>query len=591
MRPLTSASAHGSHLSTMPWPIRLLLVVLLAVAGAQPGCKSKEAVPDPETPAAPSVDTPAAPSADGPAKKAVTITMVYGSEKKTWLEEQITSFEASGATTASGRPIHVDARAMGSGEALEAIDSASVQATIFSPASGAYVSLLNDRWVSHDNHPRPLVGKSEPLVLSPVVLAMWKPMAEALGWPKKALSWADLLKVNANPKGWGAVGFPEWGSFKFGHCHPEFSNSGLLAVLAEAYAGARKTRELSVADLDSKATVDFLGRVEGTIVHYGKSTGFFADKMIERGPSYLSTAVLYENLIIESYAKNPALPLVAIYPLEGTFWSDHPYAILDADWVGPDERSGAEAFLAHLKARPAQRRAMELGFRPADPAIPVGAPIDAAHGVDPLQPQTVLPVPDVRTIQHLLDVWRANKKGADVVLAFDKSGSMRGRPMEQAKLGARTFLASLGDRDEVTLLFFDATVYPAVGPLLLGSGRGQLLSRLDGISADGGTSLYQAIAQAYDTESKRAALTPNRIHAVVVMTDGKDESGTLSLQALKSRFPPEKESAPVKVFTIAYGDQAEGRILDGIAEAAKGYSARGNVETIRSVYLDMASFF
>ncbi len=567
----------------MWWPLRAFLVVASVVGAAS--CKS-----DP----APTKDTASQASsatASGKGAAPVTVTLVYGSEKKTWLEEQVKAFEATGAKTASGRLVHIDAKAMGSGEALDAIDSGRVHATVFSPASGVYSSLMNDRWLSHDGHTKPIVGKSEPLVLSPVVLAMWKPMAEALGWPKKALSWADLLAVNAQPKGWGAVGFPEWGRFKLGHCHPEFSNSGLLSVIAEAYAGAKKTRDLTVADLDKKGTADFVARVEDTIVHYGKSTGFFADKMIERGPSYLSAAVLYENLVIESYAKSPPLPVVAIYPLEGTFWSDHPYAILDADWVGADERSGAEAFLAFLRGKPAQERALALGFRPADPEIPIGAPIDADHGVDPKQPQTVLPVPDTRTLQRVLDLWRANKKGADVTLAFDKSGSMRGRPLQEAKSGARSFLGTLSDRDEASLVFFDAAVYPAIGPVPLGTGRAQLLSRLDAISADGGTSLYQAIAQAYDIEAKRAVATPSRIHAVVVMTDGKDESNTMTLDELKSRFPSEKDDAPVKVFTIAYGAEAESSILDGIAESAKGYSSKGSVETIRDVYLDMASFF
>jgi Ca-activated chloride channel family protein len=313
--------------------------------------------------------------------------------------------------------------------------------------------------------------------------------------------------------------------------------------------------------------------------------------MEERGPSYVSAAVLYENLVIESYAKSPPLPIVAIYPLEGTFWADHPYAIVDADWVGAEERAGGEALLAFLKAKPAQERALALGFRPSDPSIGIGAPIDAAHGVDARQPQTVLPVPDVRTVQHLLDVWRLHKKGADVVLAFDKSGSMRGKPLAEAKAGAQAFLKSLTDRDEVTLQFFDGTVYPAVGPLPLSTGREQLLSRVDAVSAEGGTALYQAIATSYDAEIKRAQATPNRIHAVVVMTDGKDESSTMSIQELESRFPAEKDEAPVKVFTIAYGAEAEGKVLDGIAEAAKGSSAKGSVETIREVYVDMASFF
>ena len=79
-------------------------------------------------------------------------------------------------------------------------------------------------------------------------------MAEALGWPGKRLGWRDLLKVNAGGEGWGRLGRPEWGAFKLGHTHPEYSNSGLLSVLAEAYAGARKTRGLVADDLHSTTT-------------------------------------------------------------------------------------------------------------------------------------------------------------------------------------------------------------------------------------------------------------------------------------------------------------------------------------------------
>ena len=44
----------------------------------------------------------------------------------------------------------------------------------------------------------------------------------------------------------------------------------------------------------------FVRRVQASVVHYGRSTGFFADKMFARGPAYLSAAVLYENLVVES---------------------------------------------------------------------------------------------------------------------------------------------------------------------------------------------------------------------------------------------------------------------------------------------------
>ena len=528
-------------------------------------------------------------SASAPAASELTLIVSYGSEKNTWFEEQARAFAASGATTKSGKRIRVDGRAMGSGEAVQGLLAGTLQPHVFSPASGAYLTLLNERWLSTPGNTRVLAPAGEALLLSPIVIAMWKPMAEALGWPAKQLGWADLLRVNANPRGWGAFGHPEWGSFKLGHTHPGFSNPGLLSVLAEGYAGAHKSRGLSEKDLDAKPARDFIASVEATIVHYGKSTGFFADKMLERGPGYVSAAVLYENLIIESYEKHPSVPLVALYPVEGTFWSDHPFSVLDAPWVGADEREAALAFLTFLKARPAQERALQLGFRPADPGIAIGAPIDAAHGVDPKQPQTLLEVPDAPVLRKLLEVWQTSKRATDVTLVIDKSGSMNGRPLDEAKAGAKAFLAGLHEADRVSLLFFDGTIYPPQGPVSPGLERASLIQSVDALSAQGGTALYDATAQAFAAALARARKDPARIHAIVVMTDGKDEDSTLPLSTLRSQLSV--EGAPVKVFTIAYGKDADPTVLTQIAEAAGGSSVKGSAENIVQVYQDMAAFF
>jgi Ca-activated chloride channel family protein len=517
--------------------------------------------------------------------------VAYGSEKKLWLQEQAGAFMQTAARTKSGKLIQVQGRAIGSGEATQEILSGSLKPHVFSPASGAYISLLNQNWLSIAGHTKPLCPAGEPVVLSPMVIAIWRPMAEALGWPGKLLGWSDLLRVATDPNGWGTFDHSEWGSFKLGHTHPEFSNSGLLSVLAETYAGAKKTRGLSIEDLDSKKTQSFLRSVEGTIVHYGKSTGFFADKMVDRGPAYLSAAILYENLVIESYAKpSPSgFPIVAIYPLEGTFWSDHPYAILDAAWVNADARDAGERFLAFLKAKPAQQRALALGFRPADPSIPIAAPVDSAHGVDPKQPQTLLEVPSAPVLVRLLETWKTAKRRTDVALLFDKSGSMQGNPLAQAKQGAKAFLGSLGESDQVSLIFFDHRVFPPIGPMTLGARRAQLSSRIDSAIAEGGTALYEAIDSAYQAAYERARQDPSRIHALVVMTDGRDESSRISLEQMLPHLS--SENSLVRVFTIAYGSQADAHVLSRIAEAAKGSFARGNAENIVQVYEEMASFF
>lgn len=526
----------------------------------------------------------------------VRVVIAYGSEKKTWLEEQAAAFAKSGATTASGRPIEIEGKSMGSGEAVQGIVAGTLKPHVFSPASGAYIGLLNQAWLSRPDQggvsgAKPIAPAGEPVVLSPVVIAMWKPMAEALGWPGKELGWADLIRVAQADGGWGALGHAEWGAFKLGHTHPEFSNSGLLSVLAEAYAGAKKTRGLTAADLDAKATRDFVARVEETIVHYGKSTGFFFDKMLERGPTYLSAAVLYENLVVESYGRSEKsqFPIVAIYPSEGTFWSDHPYAVLDADWVGADERDAADKFLAFLKAGPAQQRALALGFRPADPSIAIAAPIDAAHGADPKQPQTVLEVPPAPVLEHLLEIWRQQKKPTVVTLVMDVSGSMKGRALAEAQAGGRAFLSALHDRDEVTLIFFNNKVLPPIGPRRVGEAREELIQRVEQTIAQGGTALYDAVAAAYDRALARARSSPGRIHAVVVMTDGRDEDSRGTLDQLKRRFSREED--PLKLFAIAYGAGADEGVLAGMAEAAQGASLRGSADSIVQVYQDMAAFF
>ncbi len=549
----------------MRWSSAVVAVIALGW-----GCK-RSADPEGKPP-------PEKPVARAPA---VELSILYGSEKKTWLEEQITAFNAANPT------IHVTGKPAGSGEAMTSILDGTEKPAIFSPASGAYITLLNQRWQLRDNHTKPLAPAGDPLVLSPIVIAMWKPMAEALGWPAKPIGWADILKVGADPKGWSAYGRPEWGELKLGHTQPEYSNSGLLSVLAIAYAGAQTTRGLTVADLPK--VEKYMAQVEDSIVHYGKSTGFFADKMVERGTSYLSAAVLYENLVIESYAKSPPLPLVAIYPVEGTFWSDHPYSVLDAPWVTPAQRDASAKFLAFLKAKPQQERALALGFRPVDPSIKIGAPVDVAHGVDAQQPQTLLEVPDGATLDGLLATWRKTKKPADVIVVFDKSGSMNGKPLEEAKRGAKAFLHTLDARDEVSLLFFDNNIYPAFGPVPVGTSMAELESRIDGVSAGGETAMLSATAKAYELLASRGKASSHRIRAAVVMTDGADNQSTITLDELMTKISGENRKATI--FTIAYGAQSNRDVMKQLATAGAGSFSEGNVDSIIQIYRDLASFF
>jgi Ca-activated chloride channel family protein len=104
---------------------------------------------------------------------------------------------------------------------------------------------------------------------------------------------------------------------------------------------------------------------------YGKSTGFLARYMKIEGPSVLNIVFLYENLIRDISSTATGGKIIAVYPEEGTLYSDHPFCILNANWISSKQRLVAEAFLDFLNRTETVESAIQYGFRPIDSSIPL----------------------------------------------------------------------------------------------------------------------------------------------------------------------------------------------------------------------------
>ncbi len=527
--------------------------------------------------------------------KTVALAIVYGSEKQAWMDPMIQQYNAEKHKTDQGSVIQVTGTPLGSIDALNQMLADQLQPAVWSPASSLYIPVAQAEWSKKFGKD---LSASTPkdLVLSPVVIAMWQPMAEALGWPQKELGWADIAALATSDKGWDAYGYPEWGTFKFGHTHPAYSNSGLAAAIAEVYAGAGKTRGLTTADLQSEALKTFVTNVESSIIHYGTSTGFFGDRMFQRGPSYLSAAVLYENLVVAQETQrlsgqSQQLPVVAIYPKEGTFIANHPYIILNAPWVTAEQKAAAEAFQTFLLDKPQQLKALAMGFRPADVSIPFAAPLDAQHGVDVAQPKTTLEVPSAAIMQNVQDLWRQVKKPVDVVVVADISGSMAGDKISASRQSLIQFVNMLDDKDRLQITIFNDKITTMVPLSVVGEKRADIVRRAGGITEGGGTALYDAINQAY--QDLKANGDPKHIQSIVVLTDGQDTaSQQTNLDQLVSTIGQTTEGgASVKVFTIAFGSDADKDVLTRIADTTGGKEYSGDPKNIGAVYADIATFF
>ncbi|BAP55252.1 von Willebrand factor type A [Thioploca ingrica] len=518
----------------------------------------------------------------------IELVFTYGSEKENWITAVTKTFNQGHFKITSGKVIQVTAIPMGSGEATQELLEGKRQAHLCSPASAAFIELANAE--SADQGGKNLIGPTQSLVRSPVVIAMWKPMAEALGWGKKPLGWAEIFNMANQPEGWAAYDNPEWGKFKFGHTHPKFSNSGLISLLAEVYAGSGKTKNLTAADVNNSDVRHYIETIEKSVVHYGSSTGFFGDKMFTYGPAFLSAAVLYENLVIDSYNPQYKLPfpIVTIYPQEGTFWSDHPIGVVEREWVTEEHRQAAKVYIDYLLAKPQQEKAISYGFRPADNNIQLTAPIDEAHGVNPTEPTTLLEVPPAYIIREILTLWNERKKNANVVLALDISGSMMGDKLNHARQGALKFLQALGDSDNVSLLTFNHEINWLAKQLPLKTERQFIEKKINNLFASGNTALYDAITEAYQYLKKNPQA--EKIAAVVVLSDGQDTSSQLKLEELLKQIQL-TEATSILIFPIGYGEDADKTVLANIANETKTKVYPGTVQDIEKVFLEISTFF
>ncbi len=532
---------------------------------------------------------------------AVVVDIQSSNTKEDWMDQVVASFNAAGHTV-NGRPVVVTVTHIGSGSSMSDILEGKVKPAVWSPGSDLWVTSINQAW--QDRTGKRLISESCPATLRlPLAIAMWRPMAEALGWPDEPIGWDDLAELSTNPDGWAAYGHPEWGQFKFGHPHPEHSNSGMLSLVAEVYAAADMTEGLTPDIVKSPAVIRDVGAVEQHVFHYGRTDTAILERMTQRGPEYLHALTSYEANVIKwnrDHQDELRFPLVAIYPNDGTFWVENPYCILDAaDWVSDEQEQAAVVFRDYLLSAEQQALAIDWGLRPANLDVPLHAPIDLENGAVPQITMNQVPhlaYPSDEVVGHILEVWHQVKKKATVVLLLDTSGSMGGDKIKGAVEGAVTFVDQMHPADEIYVVIFSTDVGELSPHGPVGQVGEQLKASLRGLYADGSTALHEAViysvARIEELQAADEKQGERRLYGIVLLSDGKNESdGGPSYNDMLSRLPSGTEASGVKIYTIAYGDDADRDVLATLANRTNGRLFSGDVEDIEAVYFLISSEF
>ena len=288
------------------------------------------------------------------------ITIIYSSEKASWMTVAYSDFMNEWHNKHPAEKITIDMHPYGSSDSIISILNNEIYPTIWSPASSIWMPILNTKWKDLTKISEPIVNISEAvkIIYSPVVIATWESFNDS--YNIKGFSDIHDLSVDPNVE------------IRMAHTDPRLSNSGFMSVImALSAASGVSSINLSISELTNTNNQQWFKQFESSAVMYGKSTGFLALYMKNEGPSALNIAFLYENLIRDISSTSTGGKVIAIYPEEGTLLSDHPFCILNAEWITPEQRLVAEAFLNFLNKTDTVESAIQYGFRPINPSIPL----------------------------------------------------------------------------------------------------------------------------------------------------------------------------------------------------------------------------
>ncbi len=396
---------------------------------------------------------------------------------------------------------------------------------------------------------------------SPVVLAVTDEAAGELGWPGKALSWAQII----GPQAPLSVGFSD----------PSRDPVGVstLIGLRELVKGASDPGGAGTAAMRklSSNTVNQASEL------YGKLPGGTAQgEPIAAFPTS-------ENALLRHNVKQDGGQLVAAYPDASVPSLDYPFVILPG--IEPAKRDAADKFLTRMIGQASSEALADAGFRTPDGRALRDRSQDKRTSALPMTPT---PVPEAANLEQVLNSWAAVNLSGRVQVLLDVSGSMNepvpGTPFNRmqvtteaaakgmglfkptTKLGMWLFSTKLdGDRDYTALL-----PVRTVGEHIAGGA----LDKIRSVKAvpNGATGLYDSALAIY--QDSRKNWEAGRINTVILMTDGKNEDpGGISLDTLLAELGKLQDPRrPLPIVGIGIGPDIDPAELKRISEATGGKS-------------------
>jgi Ca-activated chloride channel family protein len=421
-------------------------------------------------------------------------------------------------------------------------------------------------WLSHGKYLqqtpslKPRIRAFERIMTSPVVFGLKASKVSSLGWDKADPTWADIVRA------------ADSGKIAYGMTNPATSNTGFTALVGVAAALADKQDALSAGDVKAGELRKLFAGQKLT----SGSSAWLSDAFVKEQDRF-DGMVNYESVILSLAAEGRLKErLVPVYPRDGIVTADYPLMLLNEA-----RRSHYEGLVGYLRSVDAQTYITRHTLR-----RPVSTQVEPAAAI-PRRTLSELPFPASREVlDQLIEAYQSElRRPASTYFVIDTSGSMEGDGIAQL----RAALAALAGADTTTSGRF-ARFQPReriyLLPFTQSPGRPKryelpadrndsaaTLAEIGGFAerlrAGGGTAIFASVKVALEAANEDRRAAPDRAYSVVVMTDGRNESGIGKDEFTRwYKSLPERDRG-VRVFGLLFG-KAERDQLEVISDLTGG---------------------
>lgn len=343
---------------------------------------------------------------------------------------------------------------------------------------------------------------------------------------------------------------------------------------------------------DAESVAQSVRALERQVEEYGPTDDEVLHRAVGDGIWNADLVIAQERSIIAAAEQIPNLIGTIVYPHDGALGIPNAAARI-AEWRRPGIDEAFHEFSHRLSALTDQElhhnglhaSAEELSSRGSivEFAAAQSAPVRDQLRWAPHAGTTPLVLPARRVVQGIRSMAAATKRGVDVCLLFDISGSMgEGNKLEEASRGVEAFLQLLqGASSRACLITFQsrANVVTSLSPNFR-SGY-----PLRSLRADGGTALLDAVDLGVKTLERDG--DQDHIWAIVGFTDGIENASSTREADVVQRLI---SSSRIRFYGIAYGSDADFTILAAMASASGGFVVRGDPGQIKAIYERLSTY-